>query len=238
MSEPASFRAEAAGAEAAGLPGPDAEAAGGPGPEAAPDAAAWDRRYADRELLWTAEPNRFVADATRDLTPGRALDLAAGEGRNAVWLAERGWQVTAVDFSTVGLAKARQLAARRGVTVAWVTADLVEWEPPRAAFDLVVIAYLHAGPRLLATVLERAVDALAPGGTLVVVGHDVDNLEHGHGGPPDPALLYTVDGLAGALSGLTIVRAEQVRRPVDLDDGTRVDALDALVVARRPDQPR
>src|SRR5690348_14293140 len=104
------------------------------------DRAEWDRRYAGTELVWTAEPNRFVVQEVAGLPPGRALDLAAGEGRNAVWLAERGWAVTAVDFSAVGLDKARRLAAERGVEAGWVVADVLEYVPEPGAYDLVLIA--------------------------------------------------------------------------------------------------
>jgi SAM-dependent methyltransferase len=205
-----------------------------PTPRGPLDAAGWDERYGGRELLWSATPNRFVAEETAGLPPGRALDLAAGEGRNAVWLAEQGWAVTAVDFSPVGLAKARELAAHRGVQVEWVTADLADWTPPPAAFDLVVIAYLHAGADLLRRVLGAGAAALVPGGSLVVVGHDIDNLDRGHGGPPDPAVLYTVGGMVAALPGLEIARAEQVHRSVELDDGGTATAIDTLVRAVRP----
>jgi SAM-dependent methyltransferase len=198
------------------------------------DAASWDARYEGRELLWSATPNRFVAEETAGLPPGRALDLAAGEGRNAVWLAEQGWAVTAVDFSPVGLAKARELAAHRGVQVEWVTADLAAWAPPPATFDLVVVAYLHAGADLLQRVLTSSAAALRPGGSVLVVGHDVDNLDRGHGGPPDPAVLYTVGDVVAALPGLEIVRAEQVHRTVELDDGGTATAVDTLVRAVRP----
>jgi SAM-dependent methyltransferase len=89
----------------------------------------WDRRYRGTELVWTAQPNRFLVQELRGLPPGRALDLGSGEGRNAVWLAEGGWKVTAVDFSPVALDKARRLAQARGVTVDWVLADLRDYEP-------------------------------------------------------------------------------------------------------------
>ena len=98
------------------------------------DQREWDELYASRELVWTAEANRFVTGELAGLTAGRALDLGTGEGRNAIWLAERGWQVTAVDFSAVGLAKAAELAARRGATgIRWVEADLREYQPGQAA---------------------------------------------------------------------------------------------------------
>jgi SAM-dependent methyltransferase len=197
-------------------------------------AAGWDERYGGRELLWKAEPNEFVAKEASDLPPGRALDLAAGEGRNAVWLAERGWEVTAVDFSPVGLDKGRKLAAHRGTQVEWVLADLSEWTPEPGAYDLVVLAYLHAGADLLRRVLARAAAALRPGATLIVIGHDADNLARGHGGPQDPAVLYTVELLTAALPGLEIVRADQVTRAMELDDGSTAGAIDALVRAERP----
>ena len=106
----------------------------------------WDERYAGEELLWRAEPNRFLVSETADLRPGRALDLACGEGRNAIWLAERGWHATGVDFSAAGLAKARRRAAERGVDVEWVEADVREWRPP-GPYDLVIVFYVQLPER-------------------------------------------------------------------------------------------
>jgi SAM-dependent methyltransferase len=181
-------------------------------------------------------PNQFVADQLAGLPPGRALDLAAGEGRNSVWLAERGWSVTAVDFSRVGLDKARTLAAARGVgdgRVDWVVADLRDYEPARAAFDLVLIAYLQVDAGLRDRVLDGAAAALVPGGTLLVVGHDLANLTRGVGGPQSPEVLYTPEAISAALPGLRILRAERVRRPVERD-GRPATAIDTLVRAERP----
>ena len=111
--------------------------------DSAMDSASWDRRYGGRELVWTAEPNRFLVAETETLAPGRAIDLGCGEGRNATWLAEQGWQAVGVDFSEVGLTKARELADARGVGVDWVAADLLEYRPDPRAFDLVLIFYLQ-----------------------------------------------------------------------------------------------
>ncbi|MGE5291423.1 MAG: class I SAM-dependent methyltransferase [Micromonosporaceae bacterium] len=192
----------------------------------------WDQRYAGR-MLWTAEPNRFVAAELSGLTPGRALDLATGQGRNAVWLASQGWQVTAVDFSETGLEAARRLAAERGVAVDWVGADVLEYTPAPGGYQLVLIAYLHLAAASLARVLRGAVTALAPGGTILVIGHDVANLSDGTGGPQDPAVLYTPELITAELGGLQVTRAERVRRPVESDDGVR-EAIDTLVRATRP----
>lgn len=197
------------------------------------DQRQWDEAYASAELVWTAEANRFVVEELAGLAAGRALDLGTGEGRNAIWLAERGWQVTAVDFSAVGLAKAAELAARRGVTgVRWVEADLREYQPGPAAYDLVLLAYVHLPPDEFAALLPMAASALAPGGTLLVVGHDVDNIAHGHGGPQDPRILHRVQDVVAALPGLAIQRAEQARRPVLTGDGERA-AIDSVVRAQR-----
>lgn len=192
----------------------------------------WDKRYAQKELIWTAEPNRLFAAEVAGLEPGRALDLACGEGRNAVWLAERGWRATGVDFSEVALEKARALAARRGVEVDWVHADLLHHEPEPDAFDLVAVLYLQLPRDELDTVLRSAKRGVAPGGTLVVLGHDSTNLEDGHGGPRDPEVLFTPEQVVASLDGLVMERAEKPRRIVALEDGEAV-AIDAFVRAHR-----
>ena len=193
----------------------------------------WDGRYADSEFLWTVEPNRFVVHELSGLPPGRALDLACGEGRNAVWLAQRGWRVTAVDFSSVGLHKARQLAARRDVAVDWVLADLLDYQPPANAYELALVAYLQIAADERAAVLRNACSALAAGGEILVIGHDLANLSEGVGGPQDPGVLYTPKVIAAELPGLSVQRAERVRRPVEVE-GAVHDAIDTLVRATRP----
>jgi ubiquinone/menaquinone biosynthesis C-methylase UbiE len=197
------------------------------------DAEGWDARYSTTELIWTAEPNRFLVAEVADLPPGRALDLACGEGRNAVWLATLGWQATGVDFSAVGLGKGRALADRNGVEVEFVHADVTTWTPPGGAFDLVAILYLQVPAADREAVLGRATGALAPGGTLVVIGHDRTNLTEGYGGPQDPAVLYGPEDITPLLGGLEVDKAERVHRPVDTPDGTKV-AIDVVVRAHQP----
>lgn len=197
------------------------------------DRGDWNRRYAGAELLWSAGPNRFLVAEAADLPPGRALDLAAGEGRNAIWLAERGWKVTAVDFADVALAKARRLAAGRGVAVTWVRADLLDYAPPAEAFDLVLVFYLQVPADQRRRILTQAAGGLAEGGTLLVVGHHSANLAEGVGGPRDSAVLFAAPDVVADVPGLVIEKAERVLRPVETDEGER-QAIDALVRARRP----
>jgi SAM-dependent methyltransferase len=193
----------------------------------------WNRRYSTEELIWSDAPNRFLVSETEAMSPGRALDLACGEGRNAVWLAQRGWRVTGVDFSEVALAKARALAAARGVEVEWIAADLDRYEPPAAAFELVIVFYLQVPAASRRAILRRAEAAVAPAGLLLVVGHDSTNLERGHGGPRDPAVLYSAADVVADLERLEVERAEAVTRPVDTNEGRR-EAVDLLVRARAP----
>jgi SAM-dependent methyltransferase len=192
----------------------------------------WNVKHGEAGPLFGVEPNRFLVAEAADLPPGRALDLACGAGRNAVWLAERGWTVTGADFSDVALANARALATERGVDVEWVQADLRDWEPPPREFELVAILYLQLPAEELQPVLARAADAVAPGGTLLVVGHDLQNLNGGHGGPKDPRVLLTPEDVAAELPGLEVEKAERVLRPVETEDG-EAQAIDALVRARR-----
>ena len=196
------------------------------------DARDWDRRWTDKLLHAHGEPSTVVLEALEDLEPGRALDLACGNGRHAQWLAERGWRVTAVDFSTEALRQARERASEVHL-VEWIEADLAAYEPPSDAFDLVLVAYLHVPARERRAILAKAAAAVAPEGTLVLAGHDLTNIGTGAPGPSSPALLYTPDDIVPELPGLEVARAEQVRRPVELEDASQVEAVDALVVARR-----
>ncbi len=196
------------------------------------DADDWNERYRVEGLLWREDPNRFVVEELEHVAPGRALDLGCGEGRNAVWLAARGWRVTGVDFSRVALEKAQLLAGDRGVEVEWVEADVRTWRPDEAAYDLVIVCYLHLQAEERRQAFAHAAAGLAPGGTFLVVGHDLANLAYGIGGPQDPAILYTAGDIAGELAPLDVERACIVERPVETPETRRI-AFDTLVRGRR-----
>jgi SAM-dependent methyltransferase len=206
------------------------------------DAQAWDERYAAADLVWSATPNQFVAEELDGLRPGRALDLACGEGRNALWLAERGWQVTALDFSQVALDKGRALASRHArstdLQVDWVLGDALTFDTGSAPYDLVLLAYLQLSADERQTAVRRAFCALRPGGTFLLVAHDSTNLTEGTGGPTDASVLYTAEEVLADLDGerFEVERAERVARLVPVQDAThhhRGDetrtAYDALV---------
>lgn len=205
------------------------------------DAHDWDARYADTDLVWSAAPNTFVASELRGLPIGRAVDLAAGEGRNALWLASLGWQVTAVDFSPVALDKGRTLESSVSTEhpVEWVCADVLSWPGLEdTAWDLVLVAYLQLPAEQRTQVVRRAFRALRPGGELFWVAHDSTNLVEGTGGPQDPEVLMTADDVLSDLGGddFEVISAERVTRPVE--QGHRGEpggtAYDCLVRVRRP----
>ncbi len=196
----------------------------------------WNQRYAAPDFIWTVDANRLLVAEAASLAPGSALDLAAGEGRNAVWLAEQGWAVNAVDFSDVALEKGKRLAAARKVSdkIAFRGADLRSYQPEVERFDLVTLIYLQIPQADLVPIIARAARAVAPGGTFLLVAHDSANLTHGYGSPRHPAMLYSAEEVVAALGGeLTIEKASRVERAVASADGSRI-ALDCLVRSKRP----
>jgi SAM-dependent methyltransferase len=192
----------------------------------------WDERHAAGDFEGEGRKPTLVS-AVAGLRPGRALELAAGSGTNAVWLASQGWQTTAVDWSPVALGNGRARAEAAGVEVEWLERSLFEWSPPTRSFDLVAIVHLHPAPDERRPVYAAAAAAVAAGGRLVIVGHDRINATEGEGGPPDTDRLFTAAEIAADLiaadPGLEIERSEVVRRaPLP-----RRAPIDALLVARR-----
>jgi SAM-dependent methyltransferase len=192
------------------------------------DSSTWDQRYEGSDLVWSAEPNIFLPPLVEGVAPGSALDVACGEGRNAIWLARQGWDVTAFDFSAVGIDKAREHAG--DTHLEWIVADATSFEPTKR-FDLVVIFYLHLPAVPFTQAFTHAVNALGAGGTLFAVGHSLANIEDGVGGPPYPEILWTVDGITPLLDGLSTIELEERERYVESVDAT---AIDVVVWATRP----
>ncbi len=199
------------------------------------DAQTWDERYRSADLVWGAEPNRFVREQCEGMTPGDALDVACGEGRNSIWLAGLGWRVTGLDFSSVAIERARSQSARLPDDVqsrlTWGVADVTQGTVDAASVDLVVLAYLHLAADQVSRVLVNVAQALRTGGTALVVGHDRRNLTEGVSGPQDLALLYDAGSVRRELAelGLRVERAETVERRTEAGV-----ALDTLVRAVRP----
>lgn len=193
--------------------------------------AFWDRRYRESERLWSQNANALLTGFAAALPPGRALDIGAGEGRNAICLAKAGWHVTALDVSSVGLDRAAQRAAQEGVALECVAGDWREYVPP-SPIDLAVISFMHPHPHERATMFEHARAALAPGGHLFTVGVDV--AEHGRRGPPDADRLYTPERLREALTGFDVLRCESVSYEGESTEGRR-PAIDVVAIAQRPE---
>ncbi|MDJ0663522.1 MAG: class I SAM-dependent methyltransferase [Acidimicrobiia bacterium] len=192
----------------------------------------WNQRYSQKGSVWGAAPNQFVADRLVDLEPCRILDLGCGQGRNAIWLAGRGHEVTAIDVSDLAIAQAEELAEAAGVDIEFVVADVAAWEPARADFDLVLLSYFQATEPTRRALHRKAADALVPGGKVFIIAHHKANLEHGIGGPPSLDVLFDEEELAGDFVGFAIEENTKVLRHVDRGDIVG-DAIDLLFLARK-----
>jgi SAM-dependent methyltransferase len=195
----------------------------------------WDARYSERDdAMWSGRPNGRLVAEVADMSPGRALDVGCGEGADAIWLARRGWTVTAVDISDVAVRRAQEAADRAGARVEWVCGDALHTAFPRASFDLVSMQY----PALPKAAGEEAVrgllDAVRPGGLLLAVYHDLDeeHREHMKSRGVDPADYVGVDDLAGLLGDDFTVEMHTTEPRVDPPPGTPHIA-DVVLRARR-----
>ena len=198
------------------------------------DAADWDARYAGADLVWSAGPNVWVRELCTPMTAGRALDVAAGEGSNALWLVVQGWTVVAADFSPVGVERMneiadRRLTQRRSAFTA-VVADATQ-PAPSPPYDLVLISYLHLPRAQWGEALAAAVRATVVGGAVLVVVHAVRNLTAGVGGPQDPTILLDPEDVIASGAELPVdVELAQLRAR-DVPGAAR-PALDTVVLFR------
>lgn len=194
----------------------------------------WNERYGGHELVYGAEPNDFLAQmADRFPSRGAALDIGAGEGRNALFLAARGLEVLAVDQSEVGMRKAQRLAQERGLTLRTQAADLREVQLPAASLDVVSSIFVHLPADLRALVHTRLQTWLKPGGVFVLEAYAPDQIHRDTGGPKDPALLASLDQLLAELYGLHIEHQAALIRNVSEGPFHRGDASVIQIFARR-----
>ena len=195
----------------------------------------WDERYRSADRLWSGQPNpQLVAQAT-DLAPGEALDVGCGEGADAIWLASRGWTVTAVDVSAVALDRAAAHAAAEGVSIRWQREDLLSWGPGPERYDLVTAEFMHLPNPELQSLHARLAAAVRPGGTLLIVAHHPDDLHVNVGRAGHLALFPSAEQLAASLDSASweIVVAAAIGRPaIDLD-GKAVTVRDTVLRAVR-----
>lgn len=194
----------------------------------------WDDRYSAEHYVFGTEPNDFLRACVPRLTPGDAVCLAEGEGRNAVHLAGAGFRVTSFDLSEVGVAKARSLAADRGVEVDARVGDLAEVDLGRDRWDLVVSVFVHLPPTVRRSLHERVVRALRPGGAFLLEAYTPAQIGRGTGGPPVAELTMTLDELRTELDGLVLEHAAEVERDVVEGVGHTGAASVVQVLARRP----
>lgn len=194
----------------------------------------WDERYGGPDRVWSGRPNAVLAVEAADLVPGRAVDLGCGEGGDAIWLAERGWQVTGIDFSEAGLARAAAHAAERGVAdrIEWRQADLRTWAPDGEQWDLVTSHFLHLLDDGMLEATRQMAGAVAPGGTLLVVGHHADDAHTGLRWSM-PGVLFTAEDLQPALDPELFDVHVEARPRQETRDGVAHDVRDAVLRARR-----
>jgi SAM-dependent methyltransferase len=203
------------------------------------DEELWEERYRSHTSVWSGRPNpQLVAEAS-ELPVGAALDVGCGEGADALWLASRGWDVTAVDFATTALRRGADHAAALGAGVAarvdWVHADLTAWAPPRRHFTLVSAQFMHLPPMDRQALFTRLAAGVAPDGTLLIVGHHPSDLETTVRRPRDPCLLYTAEEIADDLDSVAwdvLVTGTRPRAATDAE-GREVTIHDAVLRARR-----
>ncbi|MBA3424562.1 MAG: class I SAM-dependent methyltransferase [Chloroflexi bacterium] len=202
--------------------------------------AFWDERYRSRSQLWSGEPNPHLVSQASEVSSGTALDVGSGEGADAIWLAEQGWQVTAVDVSTVALRRGASRAAEVGADMArridWLHEDLLTWEGPKPDFyDLVSVQFMHLPKEPREALFRRLAASVAPGGTLLIVGHHPSDLQTTARRPPMPELFFTASEVAASLDPHAweiVVDAAPERSTTD-PQGHTILIHDAVLRARR-----
>jgi 2-polyprenyl-3-methyl-5-hydroxy-6-metoxy-1,4-benzoquinol methylase len=194
----------------------------------------WDERYSAPDFAYGTAPNDFIASVTDKIPKGKILSLAEGEGRNAVYLASLGYEVTGVDGSEVGLRKALKLASEHGVTITTILADLGEFLIESEQWDGIIACYCHVPSIIRIPLHQAAVQGLKPGGVFVLEAFSKEQITYNTGGPQSPDLLMSLDDLKQELTGLEFIHAVQIEREVR--EGNRHTGLASVVqvLARKP----
>jgi len=202
------------------------------------DESFWDERYRQHGSVWSRDPNPSLMAEAASLRPGSALDVGSGEGADSIWLARQGWRVTAVDISSVALARAAERAAEDATVagrIVWVHHDLTAMPPPAGTFDLVSAQFMHLPLAQRTELYHRLAASVAPGGTFLIVGHHPDDLATGIRRPSQPGLLFTPEEIAAELDPeeWQIDVCEARRRSVRDADGNSVTVTDSVLRAHR-----
>jgi SAM-dependent methyltransferase len=197
--------------------------------------AFWDERFAGDTYRYGTEPNRFLSEHAHDFGEGlRVLMPGDGEGRNGVYLAKLGHKVTIVDVSKRGIEKSEALAERRGVEIVTVHANLQDWEPPTARFDLIGCFYLHLHPDIWGPVQDKLIRALKPGGVVIFEAFGLDQLKYGSGGPGNPDMLMSPEKLRKAYAGFTFELLEEKVIELGEGEGHKGEGAVVRMIARKP----
>jgi SAM-dependent methyltransferase len=202
------------------------------------DAAFWDARYGEADAIWSGDPNPQLVAEAADLAPGVALDVGCGEGADAIWLAQRGWEVTATDLSGVALARAAAHADAAGVAdrIAFQHVDVTQWAPPEGAFDLVTAQFMHLPSQQRVELHRRLAAAVAVGGSLLLVGHHPSDLDGEIPRPRSRDWFFTAADVAAVLDPqewTVVVADERARQAPHPESGEAVTIHDAVLMARR-----
>jgi len=189
----------------------------------------WDERYSASHYIYGTEPNQFLEENYNKIPKGKVLCLADGEGRNSVFLARQGYNVTAVDSSIEGIKKAKKLAEENDVTVNYIHADLAEFNPGCEQWDGIISIFCHLPPEIRAPLHQQVINGLQHGGILLLEAYTPEQLKHGTGGPPVPELTMTSQSLIKELQGLHFEKLEEFDRNVT--EGTHHTGIGAVVQA-------